>query len=166
MAGRCVWIGGRGVCTRTYLGPNRRGGGDTTMENFGAKLRAKLEKLRANRERGKYLLANDRERLPEEVEHGVVPGESAGIGRYTPPTRQEERERMQDKAYEVRREKKKDTKRPGTNGRRGGEKKKTRDRSVPKPDVLTDAAPKPGTGSGQSQHHTDGRNTRRNAQCG
>lgn len=108
-------MGGRGVCTWTYLGPNRRGGGDTTMENFGAKLRAKLEKLRANRERGKYLLANDRERLPEEEdeEHGVVPGESAGIGRYTPPTRQEERERMQDTTYEVRRRKKKRRKERG-----------------------------------------------------
>lgn len=137
-----------------------------TMENFGAKLRAKLEKLRANRERGTYLLANDRERLPEEEEeHGVVRGESAGIGRYTPPTRQEEREKMQDTTYEVRWRKKKDTKRTRTNGRRGGE-KKTRNRSVPKPDVLTDAVPKPGTGSGQSQHHTDGRDTRRNAQCG
>ena len=124
MAGRCVWIGGRGVCTRTYLGPNRRGGGDTTMENFGAKLRAKLEKLRANRERGKYLLANDRERLPEEVEHGVVPGESAGIGRYTPPTRQEERERMQDKTYEVRRKKKKKTRKERGRTEEEAEKKK------------------------------------------
>lgn len=97
------------------------------MEGFGAKLRAKLEKLRANRERGKYLLAQEE----DQEERGVhVPtGEGAGTGQYTPPNQWENQTSTgRDATYELEVKKQANTNGRGRTRRRWKEEKADRTR--------------------------------------